>query len=102
MARTTGVDPTELTAEIPGCSRILSTAALAPWTTLNTPSGRPASFHNSATSIDGEGSFSEGLRTDVFPAAITRGDSHIGTITGMLNGVIPAATPRCLQVDQHS
>src|SRR5918996_856906 len=47
MWRATGVEPTELIASTPGCSRSASTATLSPWTTLNTPSGSPASSHHS-------------------------------------------------------
>ena len=53
-----------------GCSRIASTATLSPWTTLKTPSGTPASLSSSARKIDADGSFSEGLRMNVFPHAI--------------------------------
>ena len=61
--------------------------------TLNTPSGRPASFNNSANLIAHEGSFSEGFNIKVFPHAIAIGNIHIGTIAGKLKGVIPATTP---------
>ena len=42
-----GKDPTKLTDAMSGCSRIRSTATLSPWTTLNTPSGTPASASSS-------------------------------------------------------
>ena len=70
-----------------------STASLSPFTTLNTPSGRPASESNSANLRGQDGSFSEGLRIKVFPQAMAIGNIHIGTIAGKLNGVIPATTP---------
>ena len=38
-----GVEPTNETALMSGCSRMRSTATLSPWTTLKTPSGTPAS-----------------------------------------------------------
>src|SRR2546423_7163370 len=76
-----------------GWSSSASTASLSPLTTLNTPSGRPASAQSSATSWDADGSRSLGLRTKVFPHAIATGYIHIGTIAGKLNGVIPATTP---------
>ncbi len=60
---------------------------------MNTPSGRPARCHNSATNSDADGSRSLGFSTNVFPHAIATGYIHIGTITGKLNGVIPATTP---------
>src|SRR5438874_7917808 len=76
-----------------GWSSNASTATLSPLTTLNTPSGRPASAHSSATSCDADGSRSLGLRTNVLPQAMATGCIHIGTITGKLNGVMPATTP---------
>src|SRR5690606_39680298 len=89
-----GVDPTNDTAAIWGCSKIRSTATLSPCTTLNTPGGRPASASHSAANNDTDGSFSDGFNTNVLPAAIANGYIHIGTIAGKLNGVIPATTPR--------
>ena len=52
----------------PGASSSASTASLSPWTTLNTPSGRPASRHSSAIRAARDGSFSDGLSTTVLPA----------------------------------
>src|SRR3954468_4252338 len=88
-----GVEPTNDTALMSGCSSTASTATLSPCTTLNTPSGSPASFNSFAVQIDVDGSFSDGLRTNVLPLAIAGAHIHIGTITGKLNGVIPATTP---------
>jgi len=87
------VEPTNETAAIVGCSRIRSTATLSPWTTLNTPSGTPASWSSSARNSDAEGSFSDGLRMNVLPVAIAVANIHIGTIAGKLKGVMPATTP---------
>ena len=47
-----GVEPTNDTARTRGCASSASTASLSPWTTLNTPSGRPASFSSSAMRSD--------------------------------------------------
>ena len=47
-----------------------STATLSPWTTLKTPSGRPASLSSSAVQTDADGSFSNGRLTNVLPQAI--------------------------------
>src|SRR5919202_2918016 len=88
-----GVEPTNDTAATSGWWSSASTASLSPCTTLNTPSGRPASAHSSATSSDADGSRSLGLSTNVLPQAIATGCIHIGTITGKLNGVMPAHTP---------
>ena len=70
-----------------------STATLSPCTTLNTPSGRPASAHSCASRTDADGSFSDGLSTKALPQAIATGNIHIGTMAGKLNGVMPATTP---------
>ena len=91
--RATGVDPTNETARTSGCASSASTATRSPCTTLNTPSGRPASRSSPASISDGEGSRSEGLSTKVLPHTSASGNIHIGTITGKLNGVMPAATP---------
>ena len=88
-----GVEPTNDTAATSGWSSRASTAVLSPCTTLNTPSGRPASAHSSAISIDALGSRSLGLSTKVLPVAIATGYIHIGTIAGKLNGVMPTHTP---------
>jgi len=82
-----------------GCSSTASTATLSPWTTLKTPSGRPASFSSSAVSIEAEGSFSDGFSTKVFPQAIAGAHIHMGTIAGKLNGVIPATTPSGCRIE---
>ena len=85
-----GVEPTKLTAAMPGWSRMASTATLSPWTTLNTPSGSPASAYSRAMKLDADGSRSLGLSTNVFPVAIAIGCIQIGTMAGKLNGVMPA------------
>src|SRR5690242_5266614 len=102
MYRAIGVDPTNETALIPGCSRIASTATLSPWTTLNTPSGSPASLRSSAVSNDADGSFSDGFSTKQLPQAIAGAHIHIGTIAGKLNGVIPATTPSGWRIEYTS
>ena len=72
-----GVEPTNERASISGECNKPSTASLSLWSTFNTPSGKPASFHNLASHIAEVGSFSEGLRKTVFPAAIARGKKQI-------------------------
>ena len=93
MYRAIGVLPTNDTAAMSGWCRIASTATLSPWTTLNTPSGTPASWRSSARKFAADGSFSDGLRMNVLPVAIAVANIHIGTMAGKLNGVIPATTP---------
>src|SRR6516165_4213959 len=102
MYLATGVDPTKLTACTPAGVSSASTASLAPCTTLNTPSGNPAWASSSAILTDAEGSFSEGLSTNVFPAVIAIGNIHIGTMAGKLNGVIPATTPSGWRIENAS
>src|SRR5687768_10380409 len=97
-----GVEPTNETAATSGCSRMRSTATLSPWTTLKTPSGKPAFLSSSAQKTAGEGSFSDGFRTKVFPHAIAIGYIHIGTMAGKLNGVMPAATPSGCRIEYES
>ena len=88
-----GVEPTKEIDLIPGWTKSASTATLSPWTTLNTPSGKPASFKSWAINIIALGSFSEGLIITVFPQASAIGKNHIGTIAGKLNGEIIATGP---------
>ena len=95
-------NPTKETAATSGWSRSASTATESPFTTVNTPSGSPASRHSSATRSDGDGSRSDGLRMNVLPQAMATGYIHMGTITGKLNGVIPATTPRGWRIDEAS
>ncbi len=88
-----GVDPTKETAATPGWARSASTASLPPWTTWNTPSGRPAFLYSPATKLAADGSRSLGLRMNALPVAMAIGCIHIGTIAGKLKGVMPATTP---------
>ena len=89
----TGVEPTKLIACTRGSVSSVSTTSLSPLTTLKTPSGRPACSSSSATRREHDGTFSDGLRTNVLPQAIASGHIHIGTMAGKLNGVMPAQTP---------
>src|SRR6476660_8156800 len=95
----TGVEPTNEIAATSGCSSSASTATLSPCTTLKTPSGTPACLSNSAVNTDADGSFSEGLRTNVLPQASAGAHIHIGTIAGKLNGVMPATTPSGCRIE---
>ena len=97
-----GVEPTKLTALMSGWPRMASTATLSPCTTLNTPSGSPASAHSEASSSDADGSFSDGLSTNVLPQAMASGNIHIGTMAGKLNGVMPATTPTGCLIEYES
>ena len=87
------MDPTKLTPLISLCCKIASTVSFPPLTRFNTPGGIPASKTISANNLVELGSLSEGLRIKQLPHAIATGNIHIGTITGKLNGVIPAHIP---------
>src|ERR1700735_5296478 len=102
MVLAMGVEPTNDTAAMPGWARIASTASLSPCTTLNTPLGKPASRINSATISEGDGSIGLGFRMKQFPAAMAMGYIQAGTITGKLNGVMPATTPSGWRMVQFS
>ncbi len=86
--------PTKETAATSGCARRASTATRSPCTTLQTPSGSPARCTISARISEADGSFSDGFSTKQFPQAMALAIIHSGTMTGKLNGVIPATTPR--------
>ena len=73
-----------------GCSRIASTATLSPWTTLKTPSGRPASEQLSHGPLRG---ILPRVEHERVSHVIAGAHIHMGTIAGKLNGVIPATTP---------
>jgi hypothetical protein len=76
-----------------GVSSRASTASLSPWTTLMTPSGRPASCQSLATALTADGSFSDGLMMTALPQAMAIGTNHSGTMAGKLNGLMTATTP---------
>ncbi len=93
------MEPTKEIAFTSGWVSSASTATLFPWTTLNTPSGRPASFHSSAMKLAELGSFSLGLTITVLPAAMAIGKNHIGTMAGKLNGEMTPTTPSGLRIE---
>lgn len=88
-----GVDPTKEIDLIFLFSSSSSTASLSPCSTLNTPSGRPASAQSRASQMLALGSFSDGLSTTVLPAAMAMGKNHIGTMAGKLKGEMMATGP---------
>src|SRR3954463_1834851 len=88
-----GVEPTKEIDATSGWVSSPSTATLSPFSTLKTPSGRPASFHSCAIHSDAVGTFSLGFSMTVLPAAIAIGKNHIGTMAGKLNGEMIPTTP---------
>src|SRR5687767_8559078 len=69
------------------------TISLSPCTILKTPSGKPASFSNSASRPQQRGTFSEGFTIMQLPSAIALGMVQLGTMAGKLKGTIEATTP---------
>ena len=61
--------------------------------------GQPRLGQQLASSSDADGSFSEGLSTNVLPQAMASGNIHIGTMAGKLNGVMPATTPSGCRIE---
>src|SRR5215203_3109650 len=86
--------PTEEIALICGWSIRASTVSLAPCTTLNTPSGKPASLKSSASRSAERGVRWEGFKIKVLPVAVAKGANHKGIIIGKLNGVTAVTTPK--------
>ncbi len=100
--RAMGVEPTKLTAATSGWASRRSTATLSPCTTLNTPSGTPASCRSWARKSETEGSFSDGFSTKVFPHARALANIHMGTMAGKLKGVMPTHTPSGWRIEYTS
>src|SRR5690242_11141959 len=87
-------EPVKATRATPGCATSGAPAsAPRPWTTLNTPSGRPASRVMSASRLAVSGAHSGGLATTVFPAASAGAMRQVASINGAFHGVITAVTP---------
>ncbi len=102
-----GVEPTNEIALTFGCSKMRSTATLSPLITVNTPSGKPASFQSFAKQIAALGSFSLGFKIKVFPAAIATGKNHMVvlpdadlelTADAAINAGFGSAGERCMAI----
>ncbi len=102
MCFATGVEPTNEIALTLGWVRSASTHSRPPWTTLRTPLGRPAFSSSSTRRSAVSGTFSLGLRTNVFPQAIARGNIQSGTIGGKIEGRDPDADAERLEVVSQS
>ncbi len=87
--RAIGVEPTKLTAAMPGWSSSASTASASPCTTCSTPGGKPTSAAAPASISAADGSFSLGLRMKALPQATASGNIHSGTIAGKFEGRDP-------------
>ena len=93
IALPVGTEPVNVTASTPGAlTSAAPTASPAPWTTLNTPGGMPASRASSAIRTAVIGVCSAGLSTTLLPA-------HSGKIpidapaVGPFQGIIAPITP---------
>jgi hypothetical protein len=79
---------------MPGWEAIASpTTCPVPFTTLNTPGGRPASEVTSAKIRTDSGASSDGLRTTVLPASIAGATLVTSCCSGKFHGVIAPTTP---------
>ena len=89
-----GTDPVNDSRRMPGWAVSGAPASVpVPWTTLNTPSGRPASLVMSASSEAVSGAHSGGFATTVFPEASAGPIRQVASISGAFHGVMIAATP---------
>ena len=87
-------DPVNATLARSGCATSAVPACPPrPWTTLKTPSGRPASRVMSASRLAVSGAHSGGLATTVFPAASVGAIRQVASMSGAFHGVITAVTP---------
>lgn len=87
-------DPVKLTLAQSGCA--ISCCAIsppAPFTTLITPSGKPASLASSATRSSVSGVYSLGLMTMVQPHTSAAASFQIAIIIEKFHGTIPTTTP---------
>src|SRR5690606_41922205 len=90
------VSPVKVIAFTSGCS-VRYWPALSgpkPWTTLNTPSGPPASRITSPSSAVVDGVVSDGLTTTVLPKASAGATFQVISSSGRFQGQITAITPR--------
>ena len=95
-----GVEPTKLTAAMPGWSRMRVDRLLAALHDVEHAVGQPGLRQQLGQRSEAEGSRSDGLRMKQLPQASATGNIHSGTITGKLNGVMPATTPSGWRIDE--
>src|ERR671929_1476111 len=88
------VSPVNETMSTPGWATSGAPAVSPkPWTTLNTPGGRPTSSRISASLEAVSGDHSAGLSTHVLPAARQGAIFQVDSMSGEFHGVMSAATP---------
>ncbi len=95
MAEPVRVSPVKETSGTSGWAASASPAESGPkpWTTLNTPAGRPASWAICASFHAPMGVNSAGLSTQVLPKASAGPIFQVSSISGTFQGVISPATP---------
>ncbi len=94
IARPARVLPVKLIISTSGwLERRDPTPAPSPFTRLNTPAGMPASWQNSANSIDDRGDSSDGFSTQVQPASSAGITFSVTWFIGQFHGVIRPTTP---------
>jgi hypothetical protein len=82
------------TLSTPLCpARAAPSSRLDPATTLNTPSGKPASCRTCANASVEAGEYSDGLTTNVQPAASPGASLNVISSSGEFHGVIAPTTP---------
>jgi hypothetical protein len=88
------VDPVNATLSTPLCAASDSPVDRSqPVTTLSTPAGRPASCSTCANATVEAGECSEGLTTQVFPAASSGASLKVSSSSGEFQGVMAPTTP---------
>ena len=96
------VEPVNATLSTPGWrTSARPIAGPLPVTTLNTPSGMPASVTSLASSSAVTGVWSDGLTTIVQPVARAGASFHVSNSSGEFHGTTAATTPtgtRCVKV----
>ena len=93
-SRPVATDPVKATRPTSGCATSAAPASSPiPWTTLNAPSGIPASRVMSASSEAVSGAHSGGLAITASPAGSAGAMRQVASISGAFHGVITAATP---------
>src|SRR6478752_3333598 len=89
-----GVDPVNATLSTPLWEASASPVERShPVTTLSTPAGRPASVSTSANATVEAGECSDGLTTQVQPAASSGASLNVNSNSGLFHGVIAPTTP---------
>ena len=93
-ARPVAVEPVNATLSTPLCEASAAPSSrLDPATTLNTPSGKPASCSTWANASVDAGECSDGLTTNVQPAASPGASLKVISSSGEFHGVIAPTTP---------